>query len=48
MLSDNGGEFISEELKDFLKAEGIEERHGLPYKPTTQGVVERCNQTVKK
>lgn len=45
--SDNGSEFISLEMRALCERFGIELRHSLPYKPTTQGAVERSNQTLK-
>eukprot|EP01133_Synstelium_polycarpum_P003645 gene3645-4185_t len=46
--SDNGREFRSRFLKEFLVTVGGVEAHGLPRTPTTQGVVERVNHTFKE
>ena len=44
--SDNGGEFENEILIPFLISNHIDVRHGKPLKPTTQGKIERVNQTI--
>jgi hypothetical protein len=48
IVSDNGGEFTSKEIEAFAARHGIRLLHGLPCKPTTQGVVERVQQTIAK
>jgi hypothetical protein len=48
MQSDNGTEFVNQLVKDYLTQHKIEEVHGKPYKPTTQGKVERSNRTLKQ
>jgi len=45
--SDNGGEFVNEEYEKFLTTEGILQTTSAPYTPETQGIVERCNATMK-
>ena len=47
MQSDNGGEFVSNIIKDVMPKIGIKLINGSPYTPTTQGQVERFNQTFK-
>ena len=45
--SDNGGKFINDLIKDFLKHQGIEYIRGPPYHPQSQGAVEMFNRTEK-
>ncbi|GJZ19516.1 retrotransposon protein, putative, ty1-copia subclass [Tanacetum coccineum] len=44
--SDRGGEYISQEFKDYLKANGIVQQPTLPYTPQHNGVSERRNHTL--
>lgn len=44
--SDNGGEFRNVGIRRLCDHFKIEQRHGKARKPTTQGQVERCNQTL--
>ena len=46
--SDNGGEFKSKKMSEFCKVNNIKQAHGAPRTPTTQGLVERNNRTVKE
>ena len=46
-MSDNGKEFIAKLIKDFHSELGVQERHGNPYRPQTQGAIERSHPTVK-
>lgn len=46
--TDNGKEFRNQHVVKLLKARNIREIHGAPYKPTTQGLVEQSNCTVKE
>lgn len=46
LLSDNGGEFDNEEIKFFLKKEGITQRLTAPYTPEQNGGSERENRTI--
>ena len=46
--TDNGKEFKNQELEELLKANGIRLQHGCPYRPQSQGVVERANQKISK
>ena len=45
--SDNGLEFKNKIIIDYMKINGINFIHGLPYKPHSQGVVERLHKTIK-
>ncbi|GKF13768.1 retrotransposon protein, putative, ty1-copia subclass, partial [Tanacetum coccineum] len=44
--SDQGGEYISQEFKDYLKANGIVQQLTPPYTPQHNGVSERRNRTL--
>ncbi|GJS53857.1 putative RNA-directed DNA polymerase [Tanacetum coccineum] len=44
--SDRGGEYISQEFKDYLKANGIVQQLTPPYTPQHNGVSERRNRTL--
>eukprot|EP00253_Pinus_taeda_P028031 PITA_28031 len=46
LRSDNGGEHISGEFKDFCKAEGIRRELIAPHNPQQNGVAERKNRTI--
>ena len=46
ILSDNGPEFRSEVFKEMLKSYGIEHIYTTPYKPSSNGAVERVNRTL--
>lgn len=48
MISDNGRQFVSTELKEFCDREGIVLRHSTPYWPRNNGEVERQNRILKK
>lgn len=48
LQSDNGKEFVSGDMDELAKRWNIQVRHSLPYKPSTQGAVERANQTLKR
>ena len=43
LRSDNGGEFIFGEFKDFCSAEGIQRELIAPHNPQQNGVAERKN-----
>ncbi|KAF7690781.1 Gag-Pol polyprotein [Cucumispora dikerogammari] len=45
--SDNGGKFTANIIKIFLRLFGTEDRQGVPYRPQTQGRIERFNRTIK-
>jgi transposase InsO family protein len=46
--SDNGGEFVNDDYKEFFKKEGIHQTTGAPYTPQSQGIVERANGRLKR
>ena len=46
--SDNGGEFLSREFKQFLLKQNIDQKFGPPYRPKCQGAVESLNKTIQK
>ncbi|GJY24301.1 retrovirus-related pol polyprotein from transposon TNT 1-94 [Tanacetum coccineum] len=46
--SDRGGEYISQEFKDYLKANGIVQQLTPPYTPQHNGVSERRNQSATR
>lgn len=48
LQSDNGPEFRNEHMDTLCERWEIKQRHGRPYKPSTQGAVERVNQTIKQ
>lgn len=45
--TDNGGEFINNNVKEVLDYFKISSIHGRPYHPQSQGQVERFNRTIK-
>lgn len=47
LLSDNGASYVSGELADWLKDQGMDHVRGAPYHPQTQGKIERWHQTLK-
>ena len=46
LRSDNGGEYISDEFKDFCKVEGIHRELIAPHNPQQNGVAEWKNRTI--
>ncbi|CAM5142082.1 unnamed protein product [Natator depressus] len=48
LVSDNGPQFISQEFKNFMKANGIHHITSAPYHPSTNGLAERFVQTIKQ
>jgi len=46
LRSDNGGEFTSWKMKDYLSKEGIKHELTVPYSPEQNGVAERLNRTL--
>jgi hypothetical protein len=47
LQSDRGSEFIAQEMKDYCKSMDITQVFSLSYSPSSQGIVERSNRTVK-
>ena len=48
LRSDNGGEYISNEFKNYLKAEGITHQNTVRKTPEQNGVAERMNRTLQE
>jgi len=48
LVSDNGPQFVSQQLAEFLKMNGIKHFRSAPYHPSTNGMAERFIQTMKK
>ncbi len=46
LRSDNGGEYLSTEFKDYLKSEGIRHERTVPKSPEQNGIAERMNRTL--
>ena len=46
--SDNGKEFKNQKMSSFCQSNNIKQVHGAPRTPTTQGLVERNNKTIKE
>ena len=44
--TDNGGEYMSTELENYLKSEGIKHEYTIPKTPEQNGVSERMNRTL--
>lgn len=44
--SDNGGEYMSTDLKDFFTLRGIDHQTTMPYSPQSNGKAERLNRTL--
>ena len=47
LLSDNGSSYIFGDLATWLKDHGMDHVRGAPYRPQTQGKIERWHQTLK-
>ncbi len=47
LLSDNGACYIAGKLKEFLKGRGMDQVHGAPFHPQTQGKIERYHRSMK-
>jgi len=47
LLSDNGSSYISGELADYINDNGMSHVRGAPYRPQTQGKIERWHHTLK-
>ncbi len=48
VVSDNGTQFTSEEFQKFMRENGIKHTKIAPYHPSSNGAVERFNQTFKQ
>lgn len=48
LVSDNGPQFVSEELESFLRRNGVKHIRSSPYHPSSNGAAERLVQTVKQ
>ena len=48
IVTDNGVQFVSHEMTEFLKCNGITHSRSTLYHPQTNGLVERMNRTVKE
>lgn len=46
LRTDNGGEYISKEFEEYLKAQGIHHEMTVPHSPQQNGVAERKNRTL--
>ena len=46
LRTDNGGEYISNEFEEYLKARGIRHELTVPHSPQQNGVAERMNRTL--
>ena len=47
LVSDNGPQFVSQEMAGFLQANGVQHITSAPYHPATNGLAERFVQTLK-
>ena len=45
--ADNGKEFLNSIVEELLATNSVQYRHGQPYKPSTQGCVEKSNGTLQ-
>ena len=48
LRSDNGGEYVSNELLSICSQSGIQVQHSIPYTPQQNGVAERKNRSLKE
>ena len=48
LQSDNGPEFAAAELRELCNKWGVEKRRSRPYKPSTNGSVERANRDIEE
>jgi transposase InsO family protein len=44
--TDNGREYVNENLGSYLREQGIKHEHSMPYTPQQNGVAERLNRTL--
>ena len=47
-ISDNGPQFVAQEMKDFLKSNGIRQCLSSPYNPASKGEAKRAVRTFKE
>ena len=47
LVSDNGPQFVSDEFKQFMTANGVKHIKSSPYHPASNGAAERMVQTLK-
>ena len=47
LLADNGKEFANQDLRESLRLQGVHLQHSTPYRPQSNGIVERLNQKIK-
>jgi putative transposase len=47
LLSDNGSSYVADDLAKWLEGKGMQHVRGAPYRPQTQGKIERWHQTLK-
>ncbi|KAL2310934.1 hypothetical protein Nmel_002618, partial [Mimus melanotis] len=45
--TDNGPAYVSQKTRQFLQMWGVSHKHGTPYCPTSQAIVERAHGTLK-
>ena len=46
--TDNGGEYVSTEFKEFCSQKGIRRQFTAPYTPAQNGIAERMNRTIQE
>ena len=46
LRSDNGGEYLSQEFRSYLKSMGIHQELTVPHSPQQNGIAERMNRTL--
>lgn len=48
LVSDNGSEYVNQDLSSFLKSKGIMHETSVPYVPAQNGFIERDMRTIKE